>query len=304
MVLDGRNRLAACKLADVEPTWIAWQGDGDPTAWVVSQNLHRRHLTESQRAMVAARLATLGRGRPETNAQICVFSPSQSEAATLLNVGRRSVQSARTVQSQGIPDLVDAVDSGEIAVSRAAGIAKAPPEDQPALVEEARKPHVSRNSGNNEWYTPEEFIELARAVMGGIDCDPASSALANETVKATTYYDEQDDGLSREWPGRVWMNPPYATPLIGLFCDALVRQLGDGATEQACVLVNNATDTAWCRKLLAGCSAVCLLRGRVRFIGPEGERGTPLQGQILLYFGDEVEAFAVAAGDKGKVVYP
>ena len=59
MVLDGRNRFAACELAEVDPVFVAWGGEGDPTSWVVSQNLHRRHLTESQRAMVAATLRSV-----------------------------------------------------------------------------------------------------------------------------------------------------------------------------------------------------------------------------------------------------
>jgi phage N-6-adenine-methyltransferase len=62
---------------------------------------------------------------------------------------------------------------------------------------------------SNEWYTPARYVEAARQVMGGIDLDPASCELANKTIKAAHYYTEQDDGLSKEWYGRVWLNPPY-----------------------------------------------------------------------------------------------
>jgi len=132
-IIDGRNRYLACRRAGLQPTLREYDGaDEDLVPFVLSLNLHRRHLNESQRAMVAARVANLDRGRPSVNPPIGGIS--NADAAALLNVGERSVERARAVQDAGVPELRTAVESGEIAVSTAADIARAPGPEQRRVV--------------------------------------------------------------------------------------------------------------------------------------------------------------------------
>jgi ParB family chromosome partitioning protein len=160
---------------------------------------------------------------------------------------------------------------------------------------------VSHNSGNNEWYTPRAIIEAARKVMGGIDCDPATSELANKTVKAETTFTAESDGLaiSNKWRGNVWLNPPYAQPLIDRFSEQVTARYVMGQIKQACVLVNNATETEWFQRMLKESTAVCFLKSRVKFIDTDGNPGAPLQGQVLLYFGKHGKRFAEEFSGQG-----
>jgi ParB-like chromosome segregation protein Spo0J len=118
-ILDGRHRYRACIEAGIEPEFTDYEGD-DPLAFAISVNLRRRHLSESQRAMIAERLAPLENGQRSDLVQ----APSIEGAAQMLNVGRASVERARFVRRNAIPDLVNAVERDEISVSAAAKLAK------------------------------------------------------------------------------------------------------------------------------------------------------------------------------------
>lgn len=115
-ILDGRNRYRACQIAGIEPRTTLYEGD-DPVAFVVSMNLRRRHLNETQRSLLANRLANLPSWRPPKESAP-IGALSQPHAANLMQVSRRSVQRAAQVEREA-PDLVSAMESGELALGRA-----------------------------------------------------------------------------------------------------------------------------------------------------------------------------------------
>ena len=318
-VLDGRNRLAACELAGVEPRFTSYEG-ADPVAFVISTNLHRRHLSAAQ--LVAVSLEALPmfeaealerrkatEGRPNKLEQIIAQvnegerePQARDKVADTFGVNRQYVSDGKRIKAEA-PELIGLMKADAINVPQANELAKLGQAERDAAVAEIKagaaardvvkqaSAHVSHNTGNNEWYTPAEYLEAARDVMGGIDLDPASSPKANEAVEAARFFTAQDDGLAQEWSGRVWMNPPYAQPLIGQFCERLIEELEAERVAAAMVLVNNATDTAWFHTLSARADALCFVRGRVKFLDPEGRPGAPLQGQVVFYFGPDPDAF-------------
>ena len=93
---------------------VEYDGD-DPLGFVISHNLHRRHLTESQRVMVAAKLANMPEGRNWNNSANLRSMTSQAEASDMLNVSDRTITTAKKVHEQGSPELVAVIrtDCGE-----------------------------------------------------------------------------------------------------------------------------------------------------------------------------------------------
>jgi protein gp37/ParB-like chromosome segregation protein Spo0J len=130
LILDGRHRVKACAQLKIKPEFIDFSGN-DPLAFVLDKNVHRRHLDASQRGMIAARIATMDRGRPRSNGQICLIN--QSEAAGMVNVGVVTVKHARKVLEKGTSELIQAVDGGKITVDAATAIATLPEKDQKTI---------------------------------------------------------------------------------------------------------------------------------------------------------------------------
>ena len=162
---------------------------------------------------------------------------------------------------------------------------------------------ANKEAKSQEWYTPLEFIELARKVLGEIDLDPASNATAQEGVKAANFYTKEDDGLSQPWQGRIWCNPPYGQ-WTELFIAKGLKEYQAGNAAALLFLINQ-SDAAWLMDVEPKFSLACKLRKRIRFIQPDGTPGnSPGRGQLFLYLGDRTGQFRENFEPIGKVYMP
>jgi len=145
-IIDGRNRFKACGINGITPRFEEYSGD-DPLGYVVSHNLHRRHLSESQRAMVAAEWAGLKAGNPTFGAIPPIggigtqsATATRNEAAKLLNVGTSSIDRAKKVKKEA-PELAEKVKSGDMSVNAAYVATKKPTVDpDPVVVDGVKFP--------------------------------------------------------------------------------------------------------------------------------------------------------------------
>jgi N6-adenosine-specific RNA methylase IME4 len=156
-VIDGRNRYLACRKAGLEPSFRTYADDDSKLVpFVISLNLHRRHLNESQRAMVAKKIASLPVG---ANQYGSANLPTQAEAAEMLNVSERSIRHAGKVQDSGVPELAEAVESGRVAVSTAAVIADVPADEQREVIAVDDEREIIRRANEIKQRKKEERLQ-------------------------------------------------------------------------------------------------------------------------------------------------
>ena len=155
-ILDGRNRFLACQKAKIKPEYRTFKGTGQGAlAFVISANIHRRQLTDTQRAMAAARIATLRQGG-DSNAPRGALT--QTQAAEHMQVSRRSVQRARKVIESGSKQLQHAVESGDVPLTMAAAVTELPKSQQLAAATHKPEPN------DPEIPSPEEMADIDAAI--------------------------------------------------------------------------------------------------------------------------------------------
>ena len=298
ILIAGQRRLAACRLlgwTDIPVTVIdldsVVRGEHDEnilrkdftiTEIIALGNdisitdriaVGRQELEPRERAAAKERQGTRTDIEPSGNFPEGSASRAIDRVASAVGMSRPTYEKAKAVIDSGDDALITEMDD----TGKVDGVYK-------------RLPHVAQATGENEWYTPAPYIKAAVEVMGAIDLDPASTDVANTIVGANKIFTIDDNGLDQRWSGRIFMNPPYSSSLIGRFAEKLATHVEAGDVKEAIVLVNNATETIWFHRLISVASAICFPRGRVKFWAP-GRVAAPLQGQAVIYVGRKPLAF-------------
>lgn len=161
-----------------------------------------------------------------------------------------------------------------------------------------------QSSESNEWFTPAEYVNAARELMGGIDIDPASCEVANRVIQAAKYYTKQDNGLARSWRGRVWLNPPYGfengASNQETWSRELIERYQAGLVTEAVLLVNAVPGNKWFQPLWD--FMICFPDHRIRFYNAEVEQSQPTHSNALVYLGHQRVRFIELFNRFGVVV--
>lgn len=152
---------------------------------------------------------------------------------------------------------------------------------------------VHFQSESHEWYTPPHVVDRVLAVLGEIDLDPCAEDA--RSVPAREHLTRAEDGLSRAWSGRVYMNPPYKRD-IPKWITKLKAEYERGDVTEAVALVPARTDTEWFSELRVYLR--CFIVGRLKFSGHHNSAPFP---SAVFYLGDEGERFAEAFEGLGDI---
>jgi len=255
ILIDGHNRKRICDEYEIEYDTVEFyfQDRGEAMDWILRNQLGRRNLHPDAASLMRGRLYNRqkkaqggDRGNQYTEPS---YQNDNLAGRTVDRLANELGVSAPTISRDGqFADAVEALSPFVPDIAQRAMSGDLP--SRKLVIEAAKEPEKATHqlisqSKSNEWYTPNDYVEAARRVMGNIDLDPASNDIAQGWIKADTYYTEQTDGLSHDWNTRVWLNPPWGR-LTGDFVAKLAGEMAAGRVQQAVVLVNaHATDTKW-----------------------------------------------------------
>jgi hypothetical protein len=321
---DGFHRLQACRflgLAEIDAdirsgtrkdamvyAAIANVANGKPMSRAEKEEAGKRllRLTEWSDYEIARRLAISHRAvlnwrHEEPSRKIFLDKPR-----TVTRAGTTYTMDTAKIGKRAAPETPDDASStqssyearpGSSILHRVEPRLPKPPGAEPGLV---IGPHpsdgmmsVHYSSQSPEHYTPQTIIDATLACLGNIDLDPCSNSHEQPNVPALHHFTQGDDGLRREWHGRVYMNPPYGQE-IDRWIEKLCAEHTAQRAVEAIALVPSRTDTQWWLRLRD--FPVCFITGRLTFGGNDNPAPFP---SAVFYLGENVNTFYRAFEELG-----
>lgn len=170
-----------------------------------------------------------------------------------------------------------------------------------SIVSKDHTPRFYAAAGNasifHGWHTPPSLFHAIERVVGTFDLDPCAPDDGAGPVVARMKFCAAEDGLIREWWGKVFMNPPYG-PTIRLWTEKAKSAAGTGC--QVVGLLPARTDTLWWHRDVMGIANIIFLKGRLAF--GDGKKPAPFPSALVLWGFDESVALAVAKAVNGRAV--
>lgn len=308
IIVDGHNRYEICSEYEVPFATVekAFESREAVKEWMLRNQLARRNLKRDQWTYLVGILYRMQKrdvGSNQWVAQNDPPAPTADRIAGQFGISPATVKRAETFANS--VDLIAERDGPEKRQEILSGEFK-----QKDVIESAKtgaplkkeQPNVHFMSETEEWYTPPDVLEPVIALLGAIDVDPCSNSHENPNVPATTIYTEEDDGLSQDWNGRVFMNPPYGRE-VAVWVEKALMEIGSGNVTEAIFLVASRTDTEWFNLLAERCEAWVTVKKRLHFSGHKN--GAPFPSAVLWYHDGSTDKtlddFCRAFGHMGNV---
>lgn len=157
--------------------------------------------------------------------------------------------------------------------------------------------NVNTSRLSDEWYTPECVWRKVQDFFGVISLDPCSNSHDRPNVPAQNVYTKEDDGLSKEWYGKVFVNPPYSK--VKVWTEKLVSEVDSGRTIEACLFPKVDTSTRWFDLIFRKAAAILFYKRRLQFAN--SGKVAPF-ASCLAYFGPRPHEFKLQFREEGNVI--
>lgn len=311
ILLDGHNRYKICIENNIpfKLHEISFSDEIDAKLWVYKNQLGKRNLTPYQRGEIALKMKPLiaakakenlklseGQGIKGSQISVDLKVDTQKELARIAGVSHDTIAKIEMIEQEGDDGLKELVKSGELSINAAATTIKT--EKKAAEQRKKAKQNVM-SSESNEHLTPSDLLFDVVECLGDIDLDPCSNSHESPNVPAKYHFTSEDDGLTKTWFGKIFMNPPYGDEIKN-WANKLDEEITAHHLEEAIALVAARTDTEWWKTLTKQCCGLCLINGRLKFVKDTNKSNATFPSAIL-YFGERFDIFRHVFSEWGQI---